>query len=85
MILWVVAALTAVAGAITLGVGLFTPLGVASFGWFAYQPLADATFTPGGSAVILSRITVAGWIIFTFGLLGLAFLAGRSAGRSSRE
>ncbi len=27
--------------------GFLTPQGAASFGWFAYQPLASATFTPG--------------------------------------
>ncbi|MCP2638473.1 hypothetical protein K0817_018115 [Microbacterium sp. HD4P20] len=60
-------------------------MGVASFGWFAYQPLANATFTPGGSAVVLSRVTIVGWVIFTLGMLALALLAGRIAGRRSRE
>src|SRR4051794_41394106 len=27
--------------------GFFTPQGAASFGWFAYAPLSDQTFTPG--------------------------------------
>ncbi|MDF2555139.1 MAG: heme/copper-type cytochrome/quinol oxidase, subunit 1 [Microbacterium sp.] len=27
--------------------GFLTPAGAASFGWFAYQPLANASFTPG--------------------------------------
>src|SRR6187549_646218 len=27
--------------------GFFTPQGAASFGWFAYQPLASTTFSPG--------------------------------------
>src|SRR5690625_2394646 len=27
--------------------GFLTPKGAASFGWFAYAPLADASFTPG--------------------------------------
>ncbi|MDF2578484.1 MAG: cytochrome c oxidase subunit, partial [Microbacterium sp.] len=27
--------------------GFLTPQGAASFGWFAYQPLANATFSPG--------------------------------------
>ena len=54
-------------------VGLLTPV---TYGWFAYQPLADATFTPGGSDVVLSRITIIGSIVLTMGLLVLAFLAG---------
>ncbi len=84
-LLWAGAALVAVAGAITITIGLFTPMGVASFGWFAYQPLANATFTPGGSAVVLSRVTVVGWIVFTLGMLTLAFLAGGVVARRSRE
>ncbi|MPV49455.1 MULTISPECIES: cytochrome c oxidase subunit I [unclassified Pseudactinotalea] len=33
-------------GLITVA-GFFTPGGAASFGWFGYAPLADATFSPG--------------------------------------
>src|SRR5699024_8275525 len=33
-------------GVITVA-GFFTPGGAASFGWFGYAPLADATFSPG--------------------------------------
>jgi len=84
MLTWVGAGVIVAAGAVIIVIGLFTPMGTASFGWFAYQPLADATFFPGGSAVVLSRITVAGWIIFAVGLVWLAFLAGRIAGRRSR-
>ena len=58
-------------------VGLLTPV---SYGWFAYQPLADATLTPGGNDVVLSRVTIIGSILLTMGLLALAFLAGLSAG-----
>jgi heme/copper-type cytochrome/quinol oxidase subunit 1 len=78
---WIGAGVVVAAGAVTILVGLLTPVGVGSFGWFAYQPLADATFVPGGSTVVLSRITVVGWVIFGVGLLALAFLAGRAAGR----
>lgn len=86
MLLWGAAALVAFAGALTIVVGLFTPVEAASFGWFAYQPLAAATYSPGGSVVVvLSRITVAGWVVLAVGMLALAFLAGRVAGRRSRE
>ncbi len=34
-------------GAIVVVSGFFTPYGAASFGWFAYAPLSDSTFTPG--------------------------------------
>ncbi|GAA4266636.1 cytochrome c oxidase subunit I [Frondihabitans peucedani] len=34
-------------GAIVVVSGFFTAQGAASFGWFAYAPLSDTTFTPG--------------------------------------
>lgn len=82
---WVGAAVLLAAGIVMIVIGLFTPTGITSFGWFAYQPLANATFTPGGSAVVLSPVTAAGWVTVTVGLIALAFVAGQSAGRRSRE
>lgn len=81
---WVGAGAIVCAGAVMIVIALFTPIGIASFGWFAYQPLADATFVPGGSAVVLSRLAVTGWVLFAGGLIALAFLAGRAAGRRVR-
>jgi heme/copper-type cytochrome/quinol oxidase subunit 1 len=74
---WTVAGIVIAAGAVVLIVGLLTPV---TFGWFAYQPLADAMFVPG-TGVFLSRITIIGWVILTIGLLGVAFLAGRRTAR----
>ena len=34
-------------GALVVMAGFLTPQGAASFGWFAYAPLSDTTFTPG--------------------------------------
>ena len=34
-------------GSFTAVAGFFTPQGAASFGWFAYAPLSNATFSPG--------------------------------------
>ena len=34
-------------GSLIAVAGFFTPQGAASFGWFAYQPLASTTFSPG--------------------------------------
>ena len=82
---WVVAAVLIAAGISMIVIGLSTPMGIASFGWFAYQPLANATFVPGGSAIVLSPVAVSGWVIFTVGLITLAFLAGRVAGRRSHK
>ena len=70
---WAVAGALLLGGAATIIVGLMTPV---SFGWFAYQPLADATFAPQGEAVFLSRTAIIGLTTFTLGLLMLAFLTG---------
>ena len=37
-------------GGIITVAGFFTPQGAASFGWFAYAPLSNTTFTPGSAA-----------------------------------
>jgi len=74
---WVAATVVAAAGIVTLAIGLATPVG---FGWFAYQPLADATFTPTATGVFVSRATVTGVVLLTIGLVGLAFLVGLRAG-----
>src|SRR5690242_21426107 len=34
-------------GGIIAGAGFLAPSGAASFGWFAYAPLSDATYSPG--------------------------------------
>ncbi|MGZ8804803.1 MAG: hypothetical protein ACXWZG_05835 [Microbacterium sp.] len=78
---WSAAGVLRLVGTITFIVGLTSPV---SFGWFAYQPLADATFTPGGDGVFVSRITIIGSIAVGLGLVALAFLAGRRAGRTRR-
>ena len=83
MLGWISAGVIVAAGAVMIVIRLYTPTGTASFGWFAYQPLADAAFTPGGFAVVLSRIAVVGWIVFAVGLVKLAFLrAGSTVGFS---
>lgn len=82
--LWAGAALIVVTGVITIVFGLAAPQASASFGWFAYQPLANAVFVPGGPAIVLSPLTIVGWVVFTIGLLGLAFLAGRVTARRAR-
>ena len=74
---WAIAGILVVTGVVVLVVGLLTPV---TFGWFSYQPLADATFTPGGSGVFLSRATIIGSIVLMIGLLALAFLVGWRAG-----
>ena len=36
-----------VLGGLTAALGFLTPLGAASFGWFLYVPLSNATYSPG--------------------------------------
>lgn len=79
---WVIAGAVAVAGGIVAAVGLLTPV---TFGWFAYQPLANAAFAPGGSGVFLSPTTIVGSVILTLGLIALAFLGGVRAGSRRRS
>ncbi|OFI37508.1 hypothetical protein BIU82_08545 [Arthrobacter sp. SW1] len=47
-----------------------------SFGWFAYAPLSNETFS-SQSLLILGPVTKAGYLIAAVGLLVLAFWAGR--------
>jgi hypothetical protein len=72
IVAWAIAGALLLAGAATILVGVMTPV---SFGWFAYQPRADATFAPQGEAVFLSTAII-GLTAFTLGLLVLAFPAG---------
>jgi len=77
---WVAAGVLVVAGVITIVVGQSSP---ATFGWFAYQPLAGATFMSGGGAVIVARATITGLVVCGLGLVSLAFLAGWRLGKKS--
>lgn len=76
-IAWSIAALLAVIGLIVVVVGLHEP---ASFGWFAYQPNADAVFAPGAPGFFVSRMTLTGAVMLAAGSIGIAFFAGRRTG-----
>ncbi|MDY0910800.1 hypothetical protein [Microbacterium sp. CFBP9034] len=78
---WAITGTFVVVGVIVVVMGLLTPV---TFGWFAYQPLANATFTPDGSVVFLSRVTIIGFILLTIGMLAVAFLLGQRAGAKRR-
>ena len=69
---WVVAGVLVLTGVVTVIIGLSSPV---SFGWFAYQPLANAVFVPGGG-VFVSRMTIVGFAVLTVGLIALAFIGG---------
>jgi heme/copper-type cytochrome/quinol oxidase subunit 1 len=79
---WATAGVLVLTGVVVLIVGLLTPV---TYGWFAYQPLAETTFSPGGNDVVLSRVTIIGSIVLTMGLLALAFLAGLRAGAEGSQ
>ncbi|GAA5032540.1 hypothetical protein GCM10025738_14810 [Microbacterium fluvii] len=76
---WTITGIVIAAGVGVLIAGLLTPV---TFGWFAYQPLADATFVPDAGGVFLSQIAIIGWVILTIGLLTVAFLVGRHTARA---
>jgi len=75
-----VAATLTVAGAVITIIALATPV---TFGWFAYQPLADSTFVPGDT-IVVSRAVIPGVGLVIVGLIVLSFLAGRRSGIRSR-
>ncbi|MCU1405889.1 MAG: hypothetical protein JWQ43_2192 [Glaciihabitans sp.] len=50
-----------------------------SFGWTAYAPLSDTTFSPPG-ARFLSPSAVAGFLVLAAGLVALAFWGGFAVG-----
>lgn len=77
LVAWAAVFVVAALGLILTIAGLITP---ATFGWFAYQPLADATFTPGDTGMFVSRMTLNGAALLVLGLIGVAFLAGWRAG-----
>ncbi|WP_442576887.1 hypothetical protein ACSBPH_07110 [Microbacterium sp. F51-2R] len=78
---WIIAGALVATGVVVVIVGVLTPV---AFGWFAYQPLAAATFAPATSGLFLSRTTIIGWLVLTIGLLIVAYLLGRRAGSAKR-
>ncbi|RKR74672.1 hypothetical protein [Frondihabitans australicus] len=69
-----------VAGGVLIGVGEWQSAHE-SYGWFAYAPLSDTTFTPTPAW----NATPVGVALVAAGFAGLAFVAGwRSAARRSR-
>ena len=54
-------------GGLIASAGFFTPQGAASFGWFAYSPLSNTTFTPGVGGHL--------WV-FGLGLAGFGTILG---------
>lgn len=59
------------------------PAATASFGWFAYQPLAAQTYLPG-VIVVLSPLMLTAATIGVAGLVGLSVMAGYGIGQRRR-
>ncbi|GAA2003466.1 hypothetical protein [Microbacterium ulmi] len=91
VILLMASSLVAVVGLGVIAVDLTTP---ATFGWFAYQPLAHASFVPGAvstTALVWSLVTGAallgigfaiGWLV---GARGSSRPASRTSERARRD
>ena len=43
-------------GGLIASAGFLTPQGAAAFGWFAYAPLSDASYSPGSAATCGSSV-----------------------------
>ena len=67
-------------GVVVLGVASARPV---SFGWFAYAPVSDTTFTAEGVHVF-STATLVGAVVLVVGLLGLAAWLGYRRGARRR-
>ncbi|QLD10976.1 hypothetical protein [Microbacterium oleivorans] len=74
-IAWGAAALLAVTGVVITVIQLVRATQPASFGWFAYQPISNAVFTP--AVTFVSPQMWGGIVTLVVGLIALAFLAGR--------
>lgn len=81
-IAWASAAALVIAGLILTVAGMLQPV---SFGWFAYQPLTSATFSPGDAGVFVSRTTLVGITVLILGVGVVAFLAGWRAASARRS
>lgn len=77
---WLVATVLVIAGAVLLVLGAPTDMS-ASFGWFAYAPLAMQSYSPTG--IPLSVTSLTGLLVAALGSVALAFLTGRWIGRRS--
>ena len=74
------------AGILAVVVGLVLALtspGQATYGWFAYTPLSDVSFSP--DVILLSPQATAGVAIGITGLLLVAFCAGLLLGARRRS
>jgi heme/copper-type cytochrome/quinol oxidase subunit 1 len=79
LIAFIVSAVLVVGGLVIAATGTQT----ASFGWYAYQPLAGSVFFPGG-ATVLSPVTALGWSAVVLGLIAMSAIGGYVLGRRRR-
>ena len=74
IIVMLVALAVIIVGVIITVSSLFSPVESASFGWFAYQPLANEVFMSGLGAT--NSMAVLGASITAVGLVALSFTLG---------
>lgn len=77
----VLSALLVVAGLLLI---VAAPQASASFGWFAYQPLSESVFIPGGF-IVLTQPVIIGAAVGVLGLVGLGVVLGFVLGRRPRR
>lgn len=72
--------------AVAIGVVILiaAPTQSATIGWYAYAPLAEATFSPGASGLLSTPMSI-GIVVLVAGLVGLAFSTGFIVGRRRRS
>jgi heme/copper-type cytochrome/quinol oxidase subunit 1 len=75
LILSLIGAVAVLTGTLTL----LTSPGPESIAWFAYTPLSDASFSPGG--MLLTPQAAIGLLVGVLGLVALAFAGGWALGR----
>lgn len=84
-IILTIASVATVAGAIILIVALLTaPAPEATFGWFAYAPLSDAVFVPGG-LLVFPTWALGGVGLFVAGAVAISYMIGRRSGSNHRH
>jgi len=77
---WVAAVGMIVVGIVILAVAMHQQT---HFGWFAYAPLSDTTYSPDPFASIVA-LTIIGEALIGLGLLAVGFLSGLKFARRGR-
>ena len=80
LVVLILSGVLVVGGVVLVAVASQTPT---TFGWFAYQPMSDSLFVPGGF-VVLTQPAVVGAVVTGAGVVGLSAATGFMFGRRVR-